>query len=127
MSRSEQIAQHDNLQNTIVNLVIESWRFAKVGEKYLHKLDSIEQNRYQNQLRWFVKKTIEGLEQAGFKLLNLEGQTFETGMAVTPINIEDFAKEDKLIVEQMLTPTIIKTETGAVIQTGTAILKKDAI
>lgn len=43
-------------------------------------------------------------------------------MAVTPLNIEDFAPDDLLIIEQMIEPIIMGPE--GVLRTGTVILRK---
>lgn len=41
-------------------------------------------------------------------IVNLEGELFNEGMAAIPLNIDDFKTEDKLKVEQMLEPLIMK-------------------
>lgn len=40
--------------------------------------------------------------------MNLEGQNFDTGMAATAINMDDFDSNDEIIVEQMLEPLIMQ-------------------
>ena len=110
-------------KNVIINIAIETWRFRRVVERLLTKLGATEQERYQNQLRWFEKKLKEFLEQVGWQIVDVEGQPFDPGMAATPLNIEDFDAEDSLMVDQMLEPIIMGK--GELVKTGTVMLKKE--
>ena len=110
-------------KDIIINIAIETWRFRRVVERLLTKLDVNEQQRYQNQLRWFEKKLEEFLEQVGWQIVDVQGHPFDPGMAATPLNIEDFDEEDSLIVDQMLEPIIMEQE--ELVKTGTVMLKKE--
>lgn len=112
----------DSLQETVVSMATESWRFGRVFDSVLLKLDAGEQGRYRNQFRWFVKKVDEALEQAELRIENVEGHQFDPGMAVTPLNIEEFAAEDNLVVERMIEPIIMGRE--GLVKTGTVTLRK---
>lgn len=111
-----------DLQETVINIAVEAWRFGRVFERLLLKLDAGEQTRYRNQFRWFAKKVEEALAGADLHLVNIEGQRFDPGAAVTPLNIEDFEPDDVLVVEQMVEPIIMGK--ACLIRTGTVILKK---
>lgn len=117
-------ATSEAARKAVISMAIESWRFARVFERLLSRLDAGEQNRYKSQFRWFVKKMEEALEQADLRIVNLEGQLFDPGMAATPLNIEEFDAQDILIVDQMLEPVIMGKE--GLIKTGTVTLKKAA-
>lgn len=106
----------------LIDLSIECWRFAKQFNKVLEKLDAGEAPRYTGKLRFFLKKVDESLDQAGFKLVNLEGQPYDPGMAVSPLNIADFDANDHLVVEQMLEPIIMGPE--GLIKDGKVMLSK---
>ena len=110
-------------KDVIINMAIETWRFRRVSERLLTKLDTGEQQRYQTQLRWFEKKLKEFLEQVGWQIVDVEGHPFDPGMAATPLNIEDFDGEDSLIVDQMLEPIIMGSD--GLVKTGTVVLKKE--
>jgi hypothetical protein len=107
---------------TLLNMATEAWRFSKVFHRAVAKLDAGEQGRFVSQYRYFIKKLEDGLSEAGYTLVNLEGQIFDPGMAATPLNIEDFAPDDKLFVEQMIEPVIMGSE--GLIKMGTVILGK---
>jgi hypothetical protein len=116
------MAEHDyeQLQGSLVVIASELFRFQRVFEKAVSKLEIDERNKYKSQYAWFSKKVNKALEEADLKLLNLEGQLYDPGMAVTPLNIDDFETEDQLYVLQTIEPIIMKDD--RVYKTGTVIL-----
>ena len=110
------------LEASLVDMAIESWRFARLFSRTLNKLDAGEAPRYASQLRYFVKRIEESLQVARCELVNLEGQPYDPGIAATALNIGDFGPDDKLIVEQMLEPIVMGHE--GVIRSGTVMLRK---
>ena len=95
-------------KSTVINLAIESWRLAKVFERTITQLNLDKPRRYTSQIEWFVKKAEESLEEVGLRIINLEGHPYESGMAVTAGNIDDFGSEDSLEVELMIEPIIME-------------------
>ena len=123
MSNSEQITvPEEALRNAIVVMAVESWRFSRVFDRLLTKLDAGERERHENQLRWFMKKMEETLTLVDMKLVNIEGHRFDPGTAATPLNIEDFGAQDVLMVEQMLEPIIMGKE--GLVKMGTVTLRR---
>ena len=112
----------DPLQQTVLIMAIEFWRISKVFVRMLAKLDAGEQHRYKNQFHWYMKKVEEALGQADLHIVNVEGHSFDPGMAATPLNLEEFSAEDTLIVEQMIEPIIMGKE--GLVKTGTVTLRK---
>lgn len=110
-------------KDIIINITIETWRFRRVCERFLTRLDVGEQQRYKNQLRWFEKKLEEFLTEVGWQIVDVEGHPFDPGIAATPLNIEDFDAEDALMVDQMLEPIIMGND--ELVKTGTVMLKKE--
>ena len=110
------------MRDAVVSMAVESWRFAKVFDRLLTKLDAGEQNRYKSQYRWFIKKVEEAIETAQLTIVNVEGHPFDPGVAATPLNIEEFDSNARLIVDQMIEP-IIMGRTG-LIRTGIVTLRK---
>lgn len=112
----------DAMRDTVINMAVESWRFGRVFDRLLTKLDAGEQNRYKSQFRWFIKKVEEALEQADLRIVNVEGHPFDPGIAATPLNIGEFDAKDTLMVDQMLEPIIMGKE--GLVRTGTVTLRK---
>jgi len=123
MANSEQTTTPpEAMRDAVIVMAVEAWRFGRVFDRLLTKLDAGEQNRYKNQFRWFIKKVEEALEQAELRIINVEGHPFDPGMAATPLNIEEFDASDVLIVDQMLEPIITGKE--GLVRSGTVILRK---
>ena len=109
-------------KEAIINLATESWRFAKVFERGITQLNAARAKRHTSQLQLFLKKTEESLEDVGLRIVNVEGQPYDPGIAATPLNIEDFEPDDHLVVNQMLEPIIM--DGGSLAQTGTVTLRR---
>jgi len=115
-NRSEQ------LERSMIDIAVESWRFSRLFARVVNKLDAGEASRYVNQLRYFQKKLEESLDATGLKLVNVEGQPFDPGMAASALNVGDFEPDDTLLVDQMVEP-IIMGPSGLKKQ-GTVMLRK---
>src|SRR3546814_6381629 len=63
--------------------------------------------RYVNQLRYFQKKLEESLDSSGLRLVNVEGQHYDAGMAPSALNLGDFGPDEVLLVDQKVEPNIV--------------------
>lgn len=109
-------------ENTIINMAVESWRLSRLFIKAVSKLDPSETNKYIGQLRYFQKNIESSLEDCNLKIVNIEGQSYDVGMAAVAMNIEDFNENDVLLIESMIEP-IIMGEDGIKRQ-GIVMVKK---
>jgi len=109
-------------RKALIDVSIEGWRFVRVFGRLISKLDAGEAPRYANQARYFLKKIDDGLEGFGLRIVNLEGQPYDTGMAVSALNIADFGPDDVLFVEQMVEPVVMGPD--GLVRGGTAMLAK---
>jgi hypothetical protein len=112
----------DQLERSLIEMAVESWRFSRLFSRVVNKLDAGEAGRYVNQLRYFQKKVEESLDASGLKLVNVEGQPFDPGMAASALNLGDFGPEDHLLVDQMVEPIIMGPE--GLRKQGTVMLRK---
>lgn len=112
----------DASRQSLIDLSVESWRFARLFGRVLTKLDAGDAPRYASQLRYFLKRLDEGLDVVGLKIVNLEGQQYDPGMAASALNISEFGPEDKLVVDQMVEPVLMGRE--GLVKSGTVMLKK---
>ena len=110
------------LKKSLIDLATENWKTTQVFLKLLSQADIQDQARYAGKLNWFIKKTEDNLKAAGLRVVNLEGEKYDTGMAVTAINLEEYEDESNLVVEKMLEPVIMGS--NGVERTGTVILKE---
>ena len=112
----------ESITEAVIGIATESWRFVGLFNSMLKKLDAGEGKRYVGQRDWFIKKIKESMDQAGFKIVNLEGTIYDPGMAATALNIEEFSPGDTLVVNQMLEPIIMGKD--GLVKTGTVILRR---
>lgn len=110
------------LDRLLVEIAVESWRFAKLFQRLLAKLDAGEGSRYVSQYRYYLKRLEESLGQAGLRLVDVEGTPFDAGIAATALNAGDFGPEDVLTVDQMVEPIIMGPE--GLVRAGTVMLRK---
>lgn len=110
------------LEASLIETAIEAWRFSRTFVRAVNKLDAGEQARFASQLRYFLKRLEDELDSCGLKLVNVEGQVFEPGVAAAAVNIADFGADDTLLVEQMLEPIIMGG--GGLKRAGTVVLRK---
>ena len=110
------------LRDAVITLAIESWRISQTFSRLLEKLEPKAQSRYAGQIRWFSKKAGEALGQAQLRLVNIEGQAYDPGMAATALNMDEFSENDALVVDQMLEPIVMGKD--GLVRSGTVMLKK---
>ena len=110
----------EELRQAIIDMAVEAWRFRKVFEKAMSKLDPGESSRYFGQFNWFMKKVNFSLGTAGMRIVNVENKPYDIGMAVTALNLDDFEPDVPLYVEQMLEPIIM--DESNVLKAGTVLL-----
>ena len=122
---TEQSNEREQLERSLIDMAVESWRFARLFGRLVSKLDAGESSRYVNQLRYFQKKLEDSLEASGMKIVNVEGQPFDPGIAASAINIGDFGPDDVLLVDQMVEPIIMGAE--GLRKQGTVMLRKVSV
>lgn len=110
------------LQEALVAIAVESWRFINVFGNALKRLEPKDQTRYENQKQWFVRRLKESMERAELRFVDVTQQIYDPGMAVTPINLDEFEPTDVLLVERMLEPIIMHR--GTLLKMGTVSLIK---
>ena len=115
-------APNAQLEKSLIEMAVESWRFSRLFHRVISKLDAGEGSRYLNQLRYFQKKLEESMEANGFSLVNVEGQPFDPGMAASALNVGDFGPDDQLLVDQMVEPIIMCKD--GLKKEGTVMLRK---
>jgi hypothetical protein len=115
-------AKLEGAEQALIGLATECWRFQRLFARALGKLDAGESLRFANQHRYFVQRVDECLATAGLKLVSLEGHPYDTGAAVTALNVGDFGAEDELVVEHMIEPIILGT--SGLLKSGTVMLRK---
>jgi hypothetical protein len=104
----------------LIDLAVDAWKFARLFERVVARLDAGEQARYINQVRFLLKRIDAAIDSAGARLVSIEGLPFEPGQAATPLNLADFDEGEPLVVAQMLEPIVMGPE--GVLRMGTMLL-----
>lgn len=121
MSTKQPLVQKEvdfvDYEKIVVDIIIQQWRLLQLFIKATSKLEIVDQNRYENQIRYIQKSVDDSLKKIGLTLVNLENQPYDIGMAATVLNMDDFEIDDKLMVKQMLEPLIMKN----------GIIKREAV
>lgn len=94
-------------EQALIDMAVESWRFSRVFARVIFKLDAGEAAKYQNQVRYFQKRIEESLTACNLRIVNVEGQIFDPGIAASAINIADFDAAETLMINQMIEPIIM--------------------
>jgi len=109
----------------LVELASENWRFQQTMMRALDQMDPFDANRVESQYLWYQKKVLAVLEEAGLRTVDLTGQRYDVGMAVTPLNLEDFPDrpEAHFRIAQMVEPIVM--EGGEIRRAGTVMLGEE--
>lgn len=97
----------DDLEEALISLSVESWRFSQMFGRVVKKLDAGEAERYVNQARYFHRRLEESLACAKLRLVELEGHPYDPGMAVEALNLADFAPDEPLLIAQVVEPIVM--------------------
>jgi hypothetical protein len=114
----------DEYIGVIADFIAEEFRFIKSYLSAVSKLYREEQQRYVSTYNFHIDKINELAKNAKLHIRGFEGVRFDEGLPVTPLNIDDFTKDDALFIEQVIEPAIILSESGKVIKAGTVLLAK---
>jgi hypothetical protein len=119
---THQTENTEQLEQSIIEMAVEAWRFSRLFGKVVSKLDAGESGRFLSQLRYFQKRVEESLDSNGLKLVNVEGHPYDPGIAASALNLGDFGPDDTLLVDQMLEPIIMGP--NGLRKQGTVMLRK---
>jgi hypothetical protein len=107
---------------SLITVCIEGWRFARVYNRAVSKLDASHQSKYLSPLNYFLKQIEDNLKLFGFSLVGFEGQPFDPGLPIKAINLSDFSNNDRLIIDVMLEPVVMGK--SGLLRMGSALLKR---
>ena len=109
----------------MVELASEQWRLDQQVARALASMDPFEAERFASSYAWYQRVIAAVIDEAGLRAVDLTGAAYDVGMAVTPLNLDDFPPHQGATyrISQMVEPIIM--EHGAVRKTGTVMLTED--
>lgn len=116
MENKEQMA-------SLLNLAVEAYRLRSFTEGVSSCLmDARLSKRAINVFTRFDKHFTESLASLGIELLDFTGRTYDIGLPVHPINLDDFSAEESLVIEMMIEPVIKEYGTPHILKPGVVAL-----
>lgn len=110
--------------NAVADFLIEDYRFTRSYLSILDKLFIEERKRYESAYNFHGTKVEELAKKFNLRMVAYKnGELYDDGYPIVPLNADEFEKDDILYIEQMIEPIILTTD-GKVVRQGTAILAK---
>ena len=110
--------------DVIVEFIVEEYRFLKSYVSLMGKLMKDKLPKYTSVYNFHINKFNEIMEKKNLRIVDLVGKLYDDGLSVNPLNLEDFDKNDNLIIEQVLEPLIVSVTDGKIIKSGTVMLTR---
>lgn len=126
-AREEQEERENSRPATqaMVDFAAENWKLMQTVERCVPGMDPFDAERFLNQFGWYQRKVQAMLAEAGLSVVELTGQAFQPGMAVTPLNLEDFPNRPDAAFRIAQTVEPIVMEKGMVRKTGIVMLREE--
>lgn len=118
-------ARHPEASPNLIELASESWRFHQIMQRSICSMDPFDAQRLASHYGWYQRIVQNVLEEAGLHVVDLTGERYDAGMAVTPLNLEDFPEgmQSSYYIAQMIEPIVMQD--GIVRKPGTAMLGEE--
>ena len=82
-------------------------KLSQMLDRVFAKLHRLDEERYRRQVTWFAKKVDASLQDTGLRIVQIEGQPFDPGIAATGLNLAEFDDDESLVVDQMIEPIVM--------------------
>lgn len=110
--------------SVIAEFIVEEYRFMRTYSSAVNKLFIEEKKRFISAYTFHENKITELLEKFGLRAIFFDGQDYDEGMPITPLNADEFnINNDHLFVEQTYDPAIITLD-GNIVKQGTVSLAR---
>lgn len=121
MKKEQSCFSQNEMLEALIEIVLGEYRFRASLQRIVSGIDDIHQKkRIQSQYGWLEKTIAKASMIANISIVDLTGEDYDPGMAITPLNIEDFSLRDSLVVDKMVEPIILVN--GELRKTGTVML-----
>ena len=117
------MADEERTINNLADIAAETYRLRGVFSRAVRNAEPGEKKKYMSQFGWFEKKVQAALGDMGIRVVDLTGEKYDPGMAVTPLNLDDFDTDTGLIIDRMMEPIVMQG--SRLIRTGTVMLREE--
>lgn len=116
--------KNTNEINIVADFIVEEHRFLKSYISAVYKLFPEERNKYLSAYEFHIGKINDMAKTVNLNIPNYEGVNYDAGLPIQALNVDEFTKEDELIIKQVIEPPIINAVNGNAIRFGSVILAK---
>jgi len=112
-------------ESSLSDIALFFWKCTHYINTLLSEVEMSKQSMYMSKTKWFYKKVDEFIKSEKVDLIIYpENMPYDVGLAITALNTNDFTIEDRLFIDRMIEPVIMKE--GKILKRGIVILKKEA-
>ena len=117
----KQFDDNQEMIKAISDFLVEDYRFQQSFMSAVNKLFNEEIKKYISSYVFHTNKIKELADKMQLQLRVFDGIDYSEGLPVTPLNADEFASAENLVIEQTIEPTVI-TLNGDIVRQGTVIL-----
>lgn len=121
MFKAKKKSDVSEIAQIIADFLIEDYRFQRSFLSAVNKLFNEEIKKYESSYMFHTNKVKELADKMQLQLRVFDGIDYSEGLPVTPLNADEFASAENLVIEQTIEPTVI-TSNGDIVRQGTVIL-----
>ncbi len=110
------------MRDALLLLATEWWRSSRRLVRLAAEAAPDRLARERSQVAYAGRQIADALAAAGFRLADHDGQAYSPGLPAEPVNGEDFASEEGLIVEDTVEPTVLHQ--GRILLRGKVVLRR---
>jgi hypothetical protein len=107
----------------LLAVVGQAWKLSRLSRRAIEKVPIDQAPRLVSQLRYIDRQIEDELQKLGLSVVELDGERFDSGVAASALNAEDFGPEQRLRVAQTLEPVILGRD--GVLRYGVVMLGAD--
>ncbi len=121
MFKSKKKSGDSETAKIVADFLVEDYRFQRSFVSAVNKLFNEETKKYESSYKFHKNKIEELANRMRLQLKVFDGIDYNEGLPVTPLNADEFASSENLVIEQTIEPTVI-TLNGDIVRQGTVIL-----
>lgn len=114
------LCDHEAGARALGDAAVEIWRLKRVGMKAALRMNPLDAEPFENRFSYLASRLDEALALSGVWTVDLTGEIYSLGMAVTAVNAEEYG-EDDVRIAQMVDPVVMLG--GRVLRTGAVMLE----
>lgn len=121
MFKSKKKSDNSDTTKIFADFLVEDYRFQHSFVSAVNKLFNEEIKKYESSYVFHANKIKELADKMQLQLKVFDGIDYSEGLPITPLNADEFASAENLVIEQTIEPTVI-TSNGDIVRQGTVIL-----